>query len=280
MRKIFEGVGTALVTPFIKNKIDFPALKELICRQINMNVDAIVLLGTTGEICTLSAKERKDIVKFSLEINKDRVPLIFGIGGNNPAAIINLGLFIKKIKDELGYRKVGVMITSPYYNKSTQQGLFEYFKKITNTVKLPAIVYNIPTRTSINIEPETLQRITKLPFVTGIKEASGNIDQITEVTKLCPDTAVYSGDDTLALPSYSVGCQGIISVASNLDVAPVKKIYSLYKSGEVTKALELYQNQLPFYKSLFSLVNPIPIKYELSKIGLIKNSLRLPLVPK
>jgi 4-hydroxy-tetrahydrodipicolinate synthase len=171
------------------------------------------------------------------------------------------------------------MITAPYYNKGTQDGIYRFFEAITNAVKLPAVAYNIPGRTGVNIEPETLYRISTLKYVVGIKEASGNIAQITEVVRICPNVAVYCGDDTLALPSYAVGCQGIISVASNISAVPVAAIYNMYKHGKTAAALSAFHGQLPFYKSLFTSVNPIPVKNELTKIGLIKNELRLPLTP-
>lgn len=279
MQKIFEGVATALVTPFHKDKVDYKSFRNLINRQIKMGVDALVILGTTGEISTLSTKERHEIIDFALKVNEDHVPLIFGIGGNDPSNIIELGTYVAKTSKKLLCKKVGIMVTAPYYNKTTQAGLLAYYKKITNTIKLPTIVYNVPGRTALNIAPETLAQICQLRYVAGIKEASGDITQITQTVKLCPHTAVYCGDDTIALPAYAVGCRGIISVASNLEVTPVKNIYTFYKSGEHQKALGLFQSQLDFYKSLFRAVNPIPVKHELAQMGLIKNALRLPLVP-
>jgi 4-hydroxy-tetrahydrodipicolinate synthase len=273
MTPIFTGVATALVTPFNKNKPDYPSLTNLINRQIEMGVSALVILGTTGEISTLSARERRDIISFAIKTVANRVPLIFGIGGNDPKNIIALGNYVKKTyKNYNGLSSYGVMITTPYYNKATQDGIYEYFRYITDKLRLPTIVYNIPSRTGINAEPETLTRIAKLPYIAGIKEAGGNIAQIQDVVRLCPDTSVYCGDDTLSLPSYAVGCAGIISVAANVAVAPVAEIFA-------ARSLPLYQSQLPFYKSLFRAVNPIPIKYELFKMGLIKNELRLPLLP-
>ena len=175
--------------------------------------------------------------------------------------------------------KVGIMVTAPYYNKGTSDGIYLYYQSITSAIKLSTIVYNIPSRTGVNVTPENLARIAQLPFIAGIKEASGNLSQIAEVVRLCPNTAVYSGDDTLALPCYAVGCRGIISVTSNLDVTPVKQIWQLYVNGKPHHALLQFQKFLPFYQSLFRVVNPVPIKYELAKRGLIKNVLRLPLTP-
>jgi 4-hydroxy-tetrahydrodipicolinate synthase len=277
MKQLFGGVGTALVTPFKGGEVDYAAFRRLIERQIEMRADALVILGTTGEICTLSGKERRKVIKFALEVIADRVPAVFGIGGNDPTTIIALGRFVADSAAGRAEGNVGVMVTGPYYNKATQDGLYEFFRFISNEIRLPAIVYNIPGRTGINIEPATMAKIAALPFIAGIKEASGNVAQIADVVKACPGTAVYCGDDTLALPAYAVGCRGIVSVAGNIDVAPVKDIYTLYAAGKVKQALSLYQEQVPFYKSLFRAVNPIPIKYELAKMGLIKNELRLPL---
>ena len=279
MEPIFTGIATALVTPFNhKHKIDFTALRNLIERQIKMQADAIVILGTTGEISTLSAKERHAVIDCALETIKNRIPIIFGIGGNDPASIIDLGNYLLQASQN-STAKIGIMITAPYYNKGTQDGIYAYYKLITSTLKLPTIVYNIPGRTGVNITPETMQRIAGLPFVAGIKEASGDIQQIMQTVKLCSHTAVYCGDDTLAIPAYAVGCRGIISVASNLEVAPLKEIWKLFNQGQNQKALNLFQKELPFYQSLFRVVNPIPIKHELAKHGLIKNVLRLPLLP-
>ena len=278
MQPIFNGVATAMVTPFDQEQIDWARFKNLIERQIDQGVDALLFLGTTGEMPTLSHAERHAVVDFALATVGNRVPLIFGIGGNDPTTIIDLGLYVAKQARAAGVRPA-IMVSSPYYNKATPDGLYAFFQKITNAVKLPTIVYNIPTRTGVNIDPQTMAKIARLRYVAGIKEASGNLQQIAQVVALCPHTAVYSGDDTLALACYAVGCRGIISVASNLAVTPVQNIYRLYNQGHPWQALTLFQSQLPLYQSLFRVVNPIPVKSELAKMGLIKNALRLPLLP-
>ena len=279
MEPIFTGIATALITPFnTKQQVDFPALRHLIKRQIEMQADALVILGTTGEISTLTIEERHAIIDFALKSVNGKIPLIFGIGGNDPTNIITLGQYVvNATKNYQG--KIGIMVTAPYYNKGTPDGIYAYYQAITHAVKLPTIVYNIPSRTGVNITPENMSRIASLHYIAGIKEASGNLQQITQTVRLCPDTAVYSGDDTLALPCYAVGCRGIISVASNLDVAPVKTIWQLYQQGKVQAALNNFLKELPFMQSLFRVVNPIPIKFELAQRGLIKNVLRLPLLP-
>ncbi|MDR0383829.1 MAG: 4-hydroxy-tetrahydrodipicolinate synthase [Christensenellaceae bacterium] len=256
-------VYTALITPFLNGKVDYKALHKLIQRQIDMKADGIVILGTTGEFSTLSDYERKKIIRFC--VNNFDFYFIFGIGGNSPKHIIKLGQYIRR------FGNYTVLISSPYYNKATQDGLFQYFKYVIDKIQLPVIVYNIPTRTGVNIDPQTMRQIAKLPYVAGIKEASGNIAQIQEICRTV-SVPVFCGDDNLALPCYAVGCTGIISVASNINVENVKRIYQ-------DRNLQLYQKELPFYKSLFQCVNPIPVKYQLSKMGLCQNELRLPLTP-
>jgi len=286
---IFTGVCTALVTPFKNGEIDFEAFGKLIERQIDAGIDALCILGTTGEASTISYDEKCKIIKFSCAVVKGRVPIVFGIGGNNPPDIIKLGSIVKKLGGD------AVMVTAPYYNKSTQDGAVKYFDTIANAVKLPLIAYNVPGRCGYNLEPETLARIAQNPYVVGIKEASGNISQIAEVVRLCPDVAVYSGDDGISLPAYAIGCQGVISVASNVTPKDVREIWLRYtktpaadaapplQKGDLwknrTTAQELFLQQLPFYKSLFRQVNPIPVKFELAKLGFIENELRLPLTP-
>ena len=279
MEPIFTGIATALVTPFnTKQEVDSPTLRRLIKRQIQMSADALVILGTTGEISTLNNQERHAIIDCALKTTQGQIPLIFGIGGNDPTSIIKLGQYVAEAsKSYTG--KVGIMVTTPYYNKGTPEGIYAYYQAITSAVKLPTIIYNIPSRTGVNLTPENTARIATLPFIAGIKEASGNLQQITQTVCLCPNIAVYSGDDTLALPCYAVGCRGIISVASNLNVVPLKRIWHSFNAGNPHDALINFQHELPFYQSLFRVVNPIPIKYELAKHGLIKNVLRLPLLP-
>lgn len=279
MEPIFTGIATALVTPFNHDQtIDFPTLGILIERQIEMQVDALVILGTTGEISTLSNAERLAIIDYTVKKVQNRIPIIFGIGGNDPTRIIKLGRYVSNVAKQTK-QKISIMVTAPYYNKSSQDGIYQYFKTITEAIKLPTIIYNIPSRTGVNIYPETISRIVTLPYVAGIKEASGNLHQIAQIFKYCSNTTVYCGDDTLSLPSYAIGCRGIISVASNIDVEPLKKIWHSYVIGKVDIALQNFQKELPFYESLFRVVNPIPIKYELAQRGLIKNVLRLPLIP-
>ena len=282
IKKIFGGVCTALVTPFVggvwgetphSNEIDYIALKNLINNQIDAKTDALLVLGTTGEAATLTTNEKQNIIKFAIATISKRVPVIVGIGGNNPAAVIELGLFAKSAGAD------AVMVTAPYYNKATQHGIVEFFRVITEAVQMPLIMYNVPGRTGVNIEPATAAKICALPWVAGIKEASGDMNQIAAVLNACPGTPVYCGDDGLALPCYVLGAAGVISVASNARPAVVKKVWSLFGEGKINAARKLFMSELGFYKSLFCEVNPIPIKFVLAKQGLVRNELRLPLTP-
>jgi len=270
VRKLFTGVCTALVTPFRRGRVDFDALGKLVRRQIAAGVDAICVLGTTGEAPTLSMDEKCAIIKFTNTIVNGRIPVVFGIGGNNPADIIELGKFVRTT---CRGGRIGVMVSAPYYNKCTQSGAVRFFRTIANAVKLPLVVYNVPGRAGVNLEPATIAAIARNKYVTGIKEASGDMTQIAETVRLCR-AAVYCGDDALALPCYAVGCQGVISVASNIKPREVRRIWLLRKN---MAGRRLYLAQLPFYRDLFTQVNPIPVKHMLWALGLIQNELRLPL---
>ena len=272
MKKLFDGVATALVTPFKKGEIDWTAFGRLIEKQIEGGVDALVVLGTTGEASTISDTERQAVVNFCIDIVKERVPVIVGTGGNNPKKIVEYGLLAKKAGAS------GVMITAPYYNKTTQPGIIKFFEYLTKQISHPIIVYNVPGRTGMNILPSTLARLCMLKHIVGIKESSGDIEQIAEVINLCGKTPVYCGDDTLALPCYALGCAGIISVASNARPKETKQLYALIKKRKLREAKALFYDQLGFYKSLFTSVNPVPIKQILSEMKICRNEVRLPLV--
>jgi len=279
MDKLFTGICTALATPFSKNQVDYKAFTKLIELQLKNKIDALLFLGTTGEAPTLSSQEKQEIIRFALKTVDNRVPVIFGLGGNSPVDIISLGKFVAHTAKINKSENISVMVSAPYYNKCTQSGAVEFFTKIANEIKLPMIVYNVPGRTGVNLEPATLSKISENKFVAGIKEACGNIAQISEVIQLCKNTAVYSGDDALALPCYSVGCSGIISVASNVIPKDVRDVYNAYRCQQNALARDMFLSQLPLYKALFCEVNPIPVKFALSHLGITKNEVRLPLTP-
>lgn len=273
-KPIFTGVCTALVTPFDKKgNIDFKSFENLIEYQIKGGVSALLFLGTTGEACTLTEDEKKQITSFAIKKVNKRLPIIIGIGGNDPSSIIS---FAKTLPP---HNIDGVLLSSPYYNKATKNGLVTFFNTIANSIRLPVIVYNVPSRTGQNIEPETLAQICKNRYIAGIKEASGNIAQVAETIRLCSKVPVYSGDDAIALPTYALGAKGVISVVSNAIPAQSQQVFILHSKQKTKKAKDLFFTQLPLCRALFCEVNPIPIKYLMYTLGIIKNHLRLPLTP-
>ena len=263
---IFKGICTAIVTPFNKDKsIDFVAFKKLIDYQVSNNVDAVLVLGTTGESSTISREERVEIIKFAKKIINKKCKLIVGTGSNDTKKAIELSNEAKYLGAD------GCLIVTPYYNKCTQSGLIEHYKIISENVNFPFIVYNVPSRTGVNIEPITLNKISKLLNFAGIKEANGDINHILKVFHQNPNIPIYCGNDNLNLIFKNLGASGLISVTSN---AYPQYIVSLWKK----KQNAYIQNKLfEFNELMFVETNPIPIKYSLFKKKLIKNELRLPL---
>ncbi len=210
--KLFTGVATALATPFIDEKINFKVFEEFIELQINSGINALVVCGTTGEASTMSQNEKIDLIKCAISVTNKRVPIIVGTGSNNTLSAIEMS----KIAEKLGAD--GLLVVTPYYNKTTQNGLIEHYKSISNSVSIPIILYNVPSRTGMNISPETCLELSKIKNIVGIKEASGNISQITKIASLCGDNLpIYSGNDDQILPILSLGGQGVISVLSNIN---------------------------------------------------------------
>lgn len=271
---IFKGCATALVTPFDENgNIDFEELRKLIEFQILEGVDALLICGTTGESATLSTEEKKEIIEFSVQIARRRVPIIAGTGSNNTKASIELSKFAEKVGVS------ALLLVSPYYNKTTQAGLISHFSEIANATSLPIILYNIPGRTGINIEPQTCFELSKINNIVAIKEASGNISQVAKIAMLCKDNlSIYSGNDDQIIPTLSLGGIGVISVLSNLYPKYVHNMVYNYLDGNINKALDMQLNSLPLVNLLFSEVNPIPIKYAMNQIGFKCGSPRLPLI--
>ena len=271
--KIFEGVGTAIVTPFCGGCVDYISLGGLVDRQIEAGVDAVVVLGTTGEPSVLSDFEREQIIKFCKTRINGKAKLIVGAGANCTAKAQNL----YRQAEVLGAD--GALLVTPYYNKCTQSGLIEHYRAIASCGNLPIIVYNVPSRTGVNILPETMQKLSKIDNICGVKEASGNISQILEYFRLCGDkVAIYSGEDALNAIFMSLGGSGVISVASNIVPKLIKKTCDLVKTNQ-NKMYELQSKLLPLIYALFLEVNPIPVKAGLAYLGLCENELRLPLTP-
>ena len=270
---IFKGCATALVTPFTNDGINFEELRKLIEFQILEGIDGLVICGTTGESSTMSLAEKKSVIDFSVKVANGRVPIIAGTGGNNTADAVAMSKYAESVGAD------GLLLVTPYYNKTTQKGLIAHFSKIAESVNIPIILYNVPSRTGLNIEPETFLELSKIPNVVAIKEASGNISQVAKIANLCNDElTIYSGNDDQILPILSLGGLGVISVLSNVYPKFVHEMVMDYLTGNWQKATASQIYSLPLINALFSEVNPIPIKYALNKIGFNCGIPRLPLI--
>jgi 4-hydroxy-tetrahydrodipicolinate synthase len=269
------GAITALVTPFKNGKVDEEAYRELIEWQIEQKIDGLVPCGTTGESATLSHAEHERVIEICVEQVKKRVPVLAGAGSNNTTEAISLLRFARKAGAD-----AGLMLT-PYYNKPTQEGVFQHFKAIAAEVNLPMIVYNVPGRTGLNVLPSTLARMAReIPTVIATKEASGNIAQISECIELCGQGfTVLSGDDFVALPAMSLGAKGVISVSSNIVPRKTHDLCQAYLDGNISLARKQHFELAPLNRACFIETNPIPVKTALHLMGKIGPELRLPLVP-
>lgn len=268
---IFRGTATALITPFTKDdKVDVKALCEIVERQIASGVDALVALGTTGEPATLSEEEKKQVVEVCIKQTRGRVPVIVGAGSNSTRHAIETCRMAQNLGAD------GLLVVTPYYNKCTQEGLVEHYGAIADSTSLPIICYNVSSRTGVNMLPETFARIATRKNVVGIKEASGNMEQIEKCLALCPDK-VISGDDALTLPIMAMGGLGVISVASNVCPKYVSDMTHYALDGEWERARKMQLALLPLISALFCEVNPIPIKKAMEIKGYCTSKLRLPL---
>ena len=271
-KSIFKGVGTALITPFYKGKVDYKSLEILINKQLKASVSAIIVLGTTGEPCTLSAKEREMVIKKAIELCNGKCKVIVGCGANST------NVAVKNYKQAQALGADGALIVTPYYNKCTQEGLIAHYTKIANCGSLPIIAYNVPSRTGVNLLPSTMLELSKLENICGIKEASGNVAQALELFRLVGNKIeIYCGEDALNNVFLMQGGSGTISVLSNITPKLCVNIYNYILQKEYKKANHIQLDLLPLINSLFCEVNPIPIKAALSCLGLCKNELRLPL---
>ncbi|KZL93649.1 4-hydroxy-tetrahydrodipicolinate synthase [Clostridium magnum] len=269
---LFKGSGVAIVTPFNTQGVDFKKLEELLEWHIKSGTDAIIVCGTTGEASTMTEQERKETIKFAVDIVKKRIPVIAGTGTNNTAASVNMSEWAEGIGAD------GLLVITPYYNKTTQKGLVEHFKAVATSVKIPIIVYNVPGRTGMNITPKTLKQICDFDNIVAVKEASGNISQIAEIKALCGDRLdIYSGNDDQIVPILSLGGSGVISVLANIIPKDIHDICELYLSGKTKEALKLQLDSLALTNSLFIETNPIPVKTAMNLLGMEVGNLRLPL---
>ena len=273
-KNIFTGAATALITPFKNGAIDYDAFERILEQQINGGISALVVAGTTGESSTLTDSEHREIISFAIKKVAGRVPVIAGTGSNDTDYAIDLSKFAADEGAD------AVLLVTPYYNKATQNGLYEHFKAIAQSCKIPCILYNVPSRTGCNILPATAYRLSKIDNIAAIKEASGDISQIAELAHLCADTLdIYSGNDNQILPILSLGGKGVISVLSNIMPAQTNEICRRFFAGDLKGSLALQLEYLPLMSALFSEVNPIPVKAAMAKMGMCENTLRLPLTP-
>lgn len=269
---IFKGSGVAIVTPFNENGIDYEKLKELLEWHIKESTDAIVVCGTTGEATTMTEQEKKDVIKFTVDVVNKRIPVIAGTGGNNTKTSIEMSLYAENVGVD------GLLVITPYYNKTNAEGLLMHFKAINDAVKTPIILYNVPSRTNMNITPETLLKLTELNNVIAIKEASGDISQVAKMKALCGDKIdIYSGNDDQIIPILSLGGIGVISVAANIIPKTVHDMCDLYLKGDCFKATKLQLDYLELMNNLFIETNPIPVKTAMNVMNMNVGELRLPL---
>lgn len=274
MKKIvFTGCGTAIATPFTKEGIDFLEFKKLLDEQIKNGVDAIIVCGTTGEAATMTEEERKEIIKFTVEVVNKKVKVIAGTGSNCTKNAVEMSKYAQKVGVD------GILVVTPYYNKTTQKGLIEHYKTIANSVNLPIIMYNVPSRTGVNLLPETCLELSKLENIVAIKEASGDISQVAKIANLCRENlTIYSGNDDQIIPILSLGGKGVISVLSNIMPKYVVDMNKKFFEGKINYATKMQLDVIDVINCLFSEVNPIPVKYALNLTGHNFGLPRLPLL--
>ncbi len=271
---MFKGSIVAIVTPFKDGKVDEEAYRELMEFQIENGTSAIVPCGTTGESATLNFDEHNRVIDIAIEAINKRVPVIAGTGGNSTDEAIELTKHAKTAGADASLQ------VTPYYNKPTQEGLYQHFKAIANSVPLPQVLYNVPGRTSVNMLPATVARLAELPEVVAIKEASGNLEQMAEIVRLAGEKIILlSGDDTVTLPVLSIGGKGVISVVANIVPKDTADMVNAWEEGNIKRSKELFYKLFPLCQAMFYETNPIPVKTSLALMGKIQDELRLPLVP-
>ncbi len=271
-KDMFTGSLVALVTPFKGGKIDEDRLRELVEFHIEKGTNGIVPCGCTGEAATLSHEEQKRVIKIVVETVNRRIPVMAGTGSNNTEEALELTKYAKKANVD------GCLLITPYYNKPTPQGQYLHYEKIAKLVDIPIVLYNVPSRTGISIKPETVAELAKIDNIVAIKEASGNLDQVSKILNLCPIT-VLSGDDSLTLPILAVGGKGVVSVVANIVPEEVVSLVNNFNKGDLKKAKELHHKLFPLCKAMFIETNPIPVKTALGLLKMSAPELRLPLSP-
>ena len=270
---IFEGCGTAIATPFTEDGVNFEEFGRLLEEQIENEVDAIIVCGTTGEASTMTKEERKETIKFAIDVVNKRTKVIAGTGSNNTKDAIEMSKYAQSVGAD------GILVVTPYYNKTTQKGLIAHYSEIAKNVSLPIILYSVPSRTGVNILPETCVELSKIENIVAIKEASGNISQIAKIASLCGENLhIHSGNDDQIIPVLSLGGKGVISVLSNVMPKYTHNMVKTYLEGDVKAACQMQLEVLDLVDSLFSEVNPIPVKYALNLRGYNFGTPRLPLI--
>ncbi len=271
---MLEGIHTALITPFRNGQVDEEALRAHVERQIKAGVDGLVPTGSTGESATLSHLEHRQVVEIVIDAAAGRVPVIAGTGSNSTREAIELTMHAKEAGAD------AALLLSPYYNKPTQEGIFGHYTAIANETRFPLIVYNVPGRTSSNILADTTARLARNEYIVGIKEASGDLDQMSHIIAKSPaDFSVLSGDDVLTLPLLSVGGAGVISTSSNLAPEQMCDLVHRFQAGDTAGAREMHHRLLPLFDALFCETNPIPVKAAAAALGWCDDEIRLPLTP-
>ena len=270
---IFKGCGTAIATPFTEDGVNFEEFGKLLEEQIKQEVDAIIVCGTTGESATMTDKERKDTIKFAIDKVAKRAKVIAGTGSNNTRSAVELSKYAESVGAD------GILVVTPYYNKTTQAGLIEHYKTIAEAVTVPIIMYSVPSRTGVNINPETCLELSKIKNIVAIKEASGNLSQVAKIASVCRDNLdIYSGNDDQIVPILSLGGKGVISVLSNVMPRYTHDMTQKFFDGKIREATQMQLDAIDLIDALFSEVNPIPVKYALNLMGYNYGKPRLPLV--
>ncbi len=271
---MFHGSLVAIVTPFKKGKLDEKALGDLIDWQIAQGTHGIVPCGTTGESATLTHEEHERVVAFTIEAAKKRVPVIAGSGSNSTEEAIALTRHAKKAGAD------GALLITPYYNKPTQEGLYRHYKAVAEAVDLPIVLYNIPGRTSVNMLPATVARLSSIKHIVAIKEGSGSLQQVSDIVQACGERlTVLSGDDALTLPMMALGAKGVITVTANIVPKDMAKMVEAFTAGKLAEARKLHYKMSPLFTALFYETNPIPVKEAMGMMGKCSAELRLPLCP-
>nr|WP_207641427.1 4-hydroxy-tetrahydrodipicolinate synthase [Clostridium beijerinckii] len=271
---MFTGAAVAIVTPFTEDGINFSELKKLIDFNIENGTDAIVIAGTTGESSTMTDEEHREVIRFTVEYANKRVPVIAGTGSNDTVYAVQLSQYAESVGAD------ALLLVTPYYNKTTQTGLIKHYNYIADRVNIPIILYNVPSRTGVNITPETYAELAKHPRIVATKEASGDLSAIAKIKAICKDELnIYSGNDDQIVPILSLGGKGVISVFSNIMPKEAHEICSSYFEGKVEESCNLQTKYLDLINALFIEVNPIPVKTALGLMGYNVGPLRMPLFP-